>query len=438
MMFNQALTYVVCLLGPLILLPLISRIMRGERDDAEGYRIQKISLLVLLVWFGIALVAGVQSGLSFPIFGIALAGPLLIFTALSFVDPLRSWLKTVPVHWLALLQVYRVAGALFLYLYYTGFDLSRGFALNAGWGDVLTGVIAIPAALLLMKKRYGIWPLVILCAVGIGDLILAPLSAYLYGAGQLSSFPLNMIPLFTGPPLGISLHILSLRAYVLQNGSGGGKSFSIWRAMLTAISGAKRLILFAGITLGLSACASARLPDTPTAISGLKESNISLEQAVSALTPNEGQTIRFSLCEANAQTGQCLEPVVGLAGYGLGGVFLPLLMRVSGFELSRDKAMSADTLQIEFATTVNEIAPFCAQTNADFEILQGDILRLGATPFYCNWIGIGNVVTQIEFGIDRVNIESQSFTGSYALQLNGTGNAIGEGSFRAEIVEEVS
>jgi len=218
MMSNSVLTYLVCLVGPMVLLPLISRIMRGENSDAEGYRAQRISLLVLLAWFGIALVVGNQSGLSFPIFGIALAVPLIVITGLSFVDPLRSWLKSVPVHWLVMLQVYRVAGALFLYLYFTGFDLSRGFALNAGWGDVLTGVIAVPAALMLMKKSFGVWPLVIVCVIGIGDLILAPLSAHLYGAGQLSSFPLNMIPLFIGPPLGISLHILSLRAYVLQKG----------------------------------------------------------------------------------------------------------------------------------------------------------------------------------------------------------------------------
>ena len=217
-MSSSVLTYLVCLFGPMVLLPLISRILRGERSDAGGYRAQRISLLVLFAWFSIALVVGNQSGLSFPTFGIALAVPLIVITGLSFVDPLRSWLISVPVHWLVMLQAYRVAGALFLYLYFTGFDLSRGFALNAGWGDVLTGLIAVPAALMLMKKRYGIWPLVIVCVIGIGDLILAPLSAYLYGAGQLSSFPLNMIPLFIGPPLGITLHILSLRAYFLQSG----------------------------------------------------------------------------------------------------------------------------------------------------------------------------------------------------------------------------
>jgi len=40
-------TFLVCLIGPLILLPLISRVMRGEVNDAEGFRAQRISLVVL-------------------------------------------------------------------------------------------------------------------------------------------------------------------------------------------------------------------------------------------------------------------------------------------------------------------------------------------------------------------------------------------------------
>jgi len=215
-MSNEILTALVCLAGPLILIVTIARIMRGALDTPAGGKARRSSFFFLMIWFGIALVIGLQAGLSFPIFGLAFVIPVVVITTLSFFDPLRSWLTHVPVHWLAFLQTYRVAGALFLYLYYTGEDLSRGFALNAGWGDVLTGVVAVPAGLLLMRGLYGAWPLIVLCVIGIGDLILAPLSAHLYGAGDLSNFPLNMIPLFLGPPLGVCLHILSLRAFVLQ------------------------------------------------------------------------------------------------------------------------------------------------------------------------------------------------------------------------------
>jgi len=165
--------------------------------------------------------------------------------------------------------------------------------------------------------------------------------------------------------------------------------------MLVTMHFVKRFTIAAVVALSLSACATARLPDIPAVASDPSGSRVSLEQAVRTLKPDEGQALVFTLCEANAQTGRCLEPTVGLAGYGLGGIFLPLLMRVEGFELNRNSAKSEGALRIAFSTIVNEIPPFCSETDAEFEILEGDILRLGATPFFCNWVGVGNVIAQI-------------------------------------------
>ena len=93
----------------------------------------------------------------------------------------------------------------------------RGFALNAGWGDVLTGVLALPVGTMVMRRMSGHGvALVLWSIIGIGDLILAPVSAWLYGAQDLVTFPLNSIPLFLGPPLGILLHIVTLRIYYLR------------------------------------------------------------------------------------------------------------------------------------------------------------------------------------------------------------------------------
>jgi len=175
----------------------------------------------------------------------------------------------------------------------------------------------------------------------------------------------------------------------------------------------KRLFLGVGAMLCLSGCAANRLPETGVALSGPQSTGNGLEQAISALKPDANEIVRFSFCEADAKTGQCLEPTVGLTGYGLGGLFLPLLVRVDGFELRRDDATQGDgPIEIKFSTNVNGISPLCERTDAEFEVLEGRVLRLGATPFYCNWVVIGNVVTQIEFGIDRVNTQSRSFSGS--------------------------
>ena len=114
-------------------------------------------------------------------------------------------------------QFYRNAGAIFLYLYFTTGTLSWGFARNAGWGDVATGILALPVAWAVWKQRRRASVLVLAwCAIGIGDLILAPASAQIYGAERLVEFPINTVPLFLGPPLGILLHIFVLRAWWLQ------------------------------------------------------------------------------------------------------------------------------------------------------------------------------------------------------------------------------
>jgi hypothetical protein len=46
---------------------------------------------------------------------------------------------------------------------------------------------------------------------GILDLIVAPVAAVLSHAPVLSLYPMALVPLFVGPPLGILTHVLSLR-----------------------------------------------------------------------------------------------------------------------------------------------------------------------------------------------------------------------------------
>ena len=106
---------------------------------------------------------------------------------------------------------------MFLYLFWAEGSLSWGFARNAGWGDVAVGTTApLVAAMLATRHRLTRPVLWAWCVLGILDLIVAPVSARLYGPGALGDFPLSVIPLFLGPPLGILLHLAVLRADHLQ------------------------------------------------------------------------------------------------------------------------------------------------------------------------------------------------------------------------------
>jgi len=200
----------------LVLLLLIKRavVEIGGRSNKVGNRL----MLAIVIWPLLALLVGLTVELDFPVLGGMLIVPLLIGTVALRTSSISKILARIPLHSLVTLSVYRVVGALFLYLYFSGSGaLSRGFAMNAGWGDVITGIMALPVAWLVWKQLpFAKIALLAWTLFGIGDLILAPASAFMFGAEKLVEFPLVFIPIFLGPPFGIFLHLLTLRVAWLQ------------------------------------------------------------------------------------------------------------------------------------------------------------------------------------------------------------------------------
>ncbi len=125
---------------------------------------------------------------------------------------LRAINSATPSAWLIAIQTYRVAGIMFLYPFLTHGILPAGFAYPAGIGDALTGSLRRLWPLIVARNR----PNAVKWAVawnlfGTLDLIVAPATALVFQARVLSIYPLALVPLFLGPPLGILTHILSLR-----------------------------------------------------------------------------------------------------------------------------------------------------------------------------------------------------------------------------------
>jgi hypothetical protein len=127
-------------------------------------------------------------------------------------------LDVIPPTWLVGLQVYRVFGATFLVQWGLG-HLSGVFALPAGIGDILVGMLALPVAFYLGSGARGgrtiaiAWNL-----LGILDLIVAVTLGALSQSGLLQGlgvpntpigYPLVMIPAFAVPQ-SLILHGLSL------------------------------------------------------------------------------------------------------------------------------------------------------------------------------------------------------------------------------------
>ncbi|MGL5809518.1 MAG: hypothetical protein ACRCYQ_06215 [Nocardioides sp.] len=191
---------------------------RGVRGTVAGIA------LVLGVWFAWAVATSLAGPLEF---GVVIPGALLAITigsAATFLPGFRRLLEAAPTSWLIWAQFYRVLGVLFIVPYLTSGVLTPGFALLAGIGDVITGVLAIPVALLVARRgrgaRVAFWAWT---AFGILDLIVAPSAAAIFGfeaVGQNPGFPITTIPLFFGPPFGILIHIVTLRSFSLHHPAG--------------------------------------------------------------------------------------------------------------------------------------------------------------------------------------------------------------------------
>jgi hypothetical protein len=181
------------------------------------------TLWLALIW-GAAINNAFRAGNSpIPLVPLAILLPVIIGAPILLRSRrVGQVLDAMPANWLVALQVYRVLGSTFLVAWALGTTPGL-FALPAGIGDVITGLLALPAALLLMSGESGArraaiaWNIFGLLdftiAVGIG-LSTAP------GPFQLivpsipntatTLYPTVMIPAFAVPS-SILLHALSLR-----------------------------------------------------------------------------------------------------------------------------------------------------------------------------------------------------------------------------------
>ena len=184
-------------------------------------------LALLAAWGGAALAASAGGRIGFGLVVPSVVLPVALGLALSFTPAVRALVAEVPTHWLVAIQTYRVAGGLFIYPYLAAGELTPGFALTAGVGDVLTGLAAPLVAARLGRRGAGArGAFLAWSAFGVLDLAVAVAAAAAFGFGAPGvrpGFPITTIPLFFGPPFSILLHALTLRRFALRHGRGAGQ-----------------------------------------------------------------------------------------------------------------------------------------------------------------------------------------------------------------------
>ncbi len=196
--------------------------MAAPRASLSARTKSTIPLIIaafLASWLALAIILG--DGANFPVApesrrsasGLVALIPFLVTVIALFASKsLRAINAAMPSAWLIAVQTYRVAGIMFVFPFLTYGLLPAGFGWPAGIGDAITGIFAPVVALMVARNRPNAFKLAVAWNLfGTLDLIVAPATALYFEARVLSIYPLNLVPLFLGPPIGILTHIYSLR-----------------------------------------------------------------------------------------------------------------------------------------------------------------------------------------------------------------------------------
>ena len=179
------------------------------------------------VWLAALIAIGALGGFGpgvtgpVPSVGIALFAVLATGLIAYFRVPrFRDRVLQIPVPVLIAANIGRVLGAFFLILYGVG-RLPAPFAPSAGWGDVITGVVALPLAAMAASGSVrplwiGVWN-----AFGMLDLITAvtlgvlsqpgtPFTVFSGSAATITTLPWVLVPTFL-VPVYLLMHVLIFR-----------------------------------------------------------------------------------------------------------------------------------------------------------------------------------------------------------------------------------
>jgi hypothetical protein len=141
-----------------------------------------------------------------PVIGTVIAFPLVAAAVAASISPsVRASLLEMPMPFLIALNVWRIEGGFFLLLAAEG-RLGGPFPISAGWGDIITGALALPVAWLALRGQgkplvwgwnaFGMLDLVAALTLGIISANGSPLQIIHAGEGSqaVQVMPWSLIP----------------------------------------------------------------------------------------------------------------------------------------------------------------------------------------------------------------------------------------------------
>jgi hypothetical protein len=183
-------------IGLIITTALMVLIVNALTTFIDASRAAKVTLAAVIgVWIGLAAAAAEAGWLTIsrpvPVVGLFVAVPLLAAALATTWPHVREAMLSIPMPVMVALNVVRIFAVLFLALAVER-RLTGPFPYSAAWGDIITGVVAVPVLWLLKDDggvRYttaiGAWNL-----FGTADLVLA----IAFGITSAEGSPLQLFP----------------------------------------------------------------------------------------------------------------------------------------------------------------------------------------------------------------------------------------------------
>lgn len=200
-------TFLLTALAVILAVTLVPRL------DGHGVTRARVAM-GLIAWFIVAALLGAAGAFASPALPVGVAVGIAVIAPVILAGGLvaRTRGHGIPLTTLVGVHVGRLLGVAFLLLYSAG-RMPFTFAHSAGWGDIATGVLAIPVVWAIRRRAAGWrWITAAWNALGMADLLAAvtlgvgsaPGSLVRFnfeapGSGAIVSFPWVLIPAFFVP-----------------------------------------------------------------------------------------------------------------------------------------------------------------------------------------------------------------------------------------------
>ena len=125
----------------------------------------------------------------------------------------------------------------------------------------------------------------------------------------------------------------------------------------------------------------------------------------------------IKLCKSNVQLDSCASSEINYLI--LGGWLLPMRAKISGYKIETKNG------EIDFVADSGMAT--CTKTKLFFGIENNSIILKNPSTFFCNWLGVGNVVSSTSLKLKKIDIDKMHFYGDYTVSAVGTAVGRGEG-----------